>query len=80
MINMGNSMPGFLQISKENNDISCKTYHILYWVGSEPKALCGLTESHNFVIDKIPSFHTILSAIGTPAYKLAKVFIFLIEP
>ena len=40
----------------------------------------GLTKVHKIVTDGLPFFRPILSAIGTPTYKLAKFLIPVLEP
>ena len=40
----------------------------------------GLAKVHKIVTDNLPSFRTILSAIGTPTYKLAKFLVPILEP
>ena len=39
----------------------------------------GLAKVHKIVTDGLPSFRPILSAIGTPAYKLAKFLVPILE-
>ena len=40
----------------------------------------GLAKVHKIVTDGIPSFRPILSAIGTPTYKIAKFLVPMLEP
>ena len=40
----------------------------------------GLAKVHKIVTDGLPSFRPILSAIGTPTYKLAKFLVPILEP
>ena len=40
----------------------------------------GLAKVHKIVTDGLPSFRPILSAIGTPTYKLAKFLGPILEP
>ena len=40
----------------------------------------GSAEVHKIVTDGLPSFSPILSAIGTPAYKLAKFLVPMLQP
>ena len=42
-------------------------------VGSRPGILYGLCKVHKAITDPCPPFRPILSAIGTPSYKLAKL-------
>ena len=51
-----------------------------YPSGSQPSVLYGLAKIHKVLEDGIPSFRPILSAIGTPTYKLAKFCEQLLKP
>ena len=44
-------------------------------VGSRPGVLYGLCKVHKAITDIFPPFKPILSAIGTPSYKLAKFLV-----
>ena len=57
---------------KEKND--------LYPSGSKPGVLYGLSKIHKALEDGTPSFRPILSAIGTPAYSVAKFYDQLLKP
>lgn len=51
------------------------TLHVLSWdISYEPSKI------QNTVVDSVPPFHPIVSAIETPTYKLAKTFVLLLEP
>ena len=43
--------------------------------GSRPGILYGLPKVHKPCIDNYPAYRPILSAIGTPSYKLSKVLV-----
>ena len=47
---------------------------------SRPEIIYGLAEVHKIVTDGLPSVRPILSAIGTPTYKLAKFLVPMLEP
>ena len=47
-------------------------------VGGNPGIIYGFCEVHKAVVDACASFHPILSAIGTPTYKLAKYLVQLL--
>ena len=65
----------------EDHDEICKTEkNDLYPSGSKPGVLYGLAEIYKALEDGIPSFCPILSAIGTPTYKLAKFYDQLLRP
>ena len=63
----------FLKCLEDQGEISEKEKKDLYPSGSQPGVLYGLAKIHKALEDGIPSFRPILSAIGTPAYKLAKL-------
>ena len=44
-------------------------------VGSRPGFLYGLCKVHKAIVDTCPPFRPILSAIGTPTYKIAKFLV-----
>ena len=52
----------------------------LYPAGSRPGVLYGRAKIHKPIKDNVPSFRLILSAIGTPSYKLSKFFVPLLVP
>ena len=60
------------KFEKEKND--------LYPSGSKPGVLYGLSKIHKALEDGTPSFRPILSAIGTPAYSVAKFYDQLLKP
>ena len=65
---------------KNQNEISEKNYDNLYPSGSKPGILYGLGKIHKALKEEIPTFRRILSAIGTPTYKLAKFCDKLLKP
>ena len=54
------------------NEISKETYNKLRPIGSKPGTLYRSAKVHKPLINGLPPFRSILSAIGTPTYKLAK--------
>ena len=58
---------------KNKNAISEETYNELRLIGSKPGAL--YESVHKPLIDRLPPFRLILSAIGTPTYKLARFLV-----
>ena len=60
---------------KNKNAISEETYNKLRPVGSKPGTLYGSAKVHKPLINGLPPFRPILSAIGTPTYKLAKFLV-----
>ena len=80
LIHMESKIVELLKRLKEKQEISDKVYHELYPTGSKPGILYGLCKIRKNIVDGVPPFRPILSAIGTPTYKLAKFFVPLLEP
>ena len=55
--------------------LSTEQYKKIKAVGSRPGVLYGLCKVHKAITDVCPPFRLILSAIGTPSYKLAKFLV-----
>ena len=64
----------YKQLFKAGN-LSQQNYNKLRPVGSRPGILYGLCKVHKACVDNCPPFRPILSAIGTPTYKLAKYLV-----
>ena len=75
---MENRIIDVLKRLKNKKIISEKKYEDLYSVGSIPGILYGCAKIHKPVKDGFPPFRPILSAIGTPIYKLSKYFVLLL--
>ena len=69
----------FLKNLEDQGEISVKEKRDLYPSVSQPGVLYGLAKIHKALEDGIPSFRPILSAIGTPAYKLPKFWDHLLK-
>ena len=69
-----------LKSLEDQGEVSEKERNDLYPSYSKPGVLYGLAKIHKTLEDGIPSFHPILSAIGTPTYNLAKFFDQLLKP
>ena len=80
IVDMENRISDVLKKLKNKKVISEKKYEDLYPVGSSPRILYGLAKIHKPVKDGVPPFRPILSAIGTPTYKLSKVVVPLLTP
>ena len=80
LIHMENKIVQLLKRLKEKQEISDKVYNELYPVSSKPGIFYGLCKIHKSIVDGFPPFRPILSAIGIPTYKLAKIFVLLLEP
>ena len=65
---------------RDKRKISSEQYKDLSSSGSRPGIMYGLAKVHKIVTDGLPSFRPILSAIGTPTYKLAKFLFPILEP
>ena len=75
IINSEKKVTDLLKKLKNKNTISEKTYNKLRPVGSKPGTLYGSAKVHKLLINGLPPFRPILSAIGTPTYKLAKFLV-----
>ena len=64
-----------LRSISKNGSLTEQQYKKIKAVGSNPGILYGLCKVHKTVIDVCPPFRLILSAIGTPTYKLAKYLV-----
>ena len=73
----------FKQLFKDlldNDKISKDEYDKICPKGSRPVILYGNPKIHQPVVDNLPKFRPILSAINTPGYNLAKFLIPILEP
>ena len=57
--------------------ITNETYENVKPHGTKPGILYGLSKVHKPLVDNLPKLRPIISAIGTPAYKLAKFLVSL---
>ena len=80
IVHMENRIIDVLKKLKKKKIISENKYEDLYPVGSRPGILYGRAKIHKPIKDGVPSFRPILSAIGTPTYKLSKFFVPLLTP
>ena len=69
-----------LQRMKQAGSISKELYVKLCPSGSRPGVMYGLAKVHKDPVDGFPKLRPILSAIGTPTYKLAKHLVQILEP
>ena len=69
-----------LKLLKDKEIIDKSTYKSIKSVGSRPGILYGLGKIHKETCNGIPCFRPILSAIGTPTYKLAKFLLKFFTP
>ena len=75
IINSEKRATDLLKKLKNKNAISEETYNKLRPVGSKPGTLYGSVKVHKPLINALPRFRPIFSAIGTPTYKLAKFLV-----
>ena len=75
IINSEKNATDLLKKLKNKNAISEETYNKLTPVCSKPVTLYGSAKVHTPFINGLPPFRPILSAIGTPTYKLVKFFL-----
>ena len=75
VINSEKRVSDLLKKLKNKNAISEETYNKLKPVGSKRGTLYGSAKVHKPLINGLPPFRLILSAIGTPTYKLAKFLV-----
>ena len=80
LIHMEERIIRLLKSLESQGEISEKEKNYLYPSGSKPGVLYGLAKIHKALEDGTPSFRPILSAIGTPTYKLAKFCDQLLKP
>ena len=64
---------------KNKNAISEETYNKLRPVGSKLGTLYGSAKVHKPLINGLPPFRPILSAIGTPTYRLVKFLVLVLS-
>ena len=77
---MENRVTAVLKNLRDKKEISSEQYKDLSLSGSRPAIMYGLAKVHKVATDDLPSFRPILSAIGTPTYKLAKFLVPILEP
>ena len=75
LIHMENRVTDAPKNLRDKKEISIEQYKDLSPSGSRPGIMYGLAKVHKIVTDGLPSFRPILSAIGTPTYKLAKFLV-----
>ena len=71
-INHERRIKDYLKSLEKSGSLATDQYKKIKAIGSRPGILCGLCKIHKAIIDVCPPFRPILSAIGTPSYKLAK--------
>ena len=79
IINSEKRVTNLLKKLKNKNAISEKTYNKLRPIGLKSGTLYGSAKVHKSLINGLPPFRPILSAIGTPTYKLAKFLVLVLS-
>ena len=74
-INHEKNINNYLKRLEKSGTLSTEQYKKIKAVGSRPGILYGLCKVHKAITDICPPFRPILSAIGTPSYKLAKFLV-----
>ena len=69
------NISSYLKRLGKSGTLSIKQYKKSQAVGSRPGILYGLCKVHQAITDICPPFRPILSAVGTPSYKLAKFLV-----
>ena len=80
LIHMENRVTDVAKNLRDKKEISTAQYKDLSSLGSRPGIMHGLAKVHSIITDCLPSFTPIVSAIGTPTYKLARFLVPIIEP
>ena len=70
---MENRVTDVLKNLRDKKEISIEQYNDLSSPGSRLGIIYGSVKVYKTVIDSLPFFRPILSAIGTPTYKLANL-------
>ena len=65
---------------RDKKEIPIEQYKDLSPSGSRPGIMYDSAKVHKIITDSLPSFRPILSAIGTPTYKLSKFLVPMLEP
>ena len=64
---------------KSSGSLSDKQYKKIKAAGSRPGVLYGLCKVHKAIVDVCPPFRPILSATGTPTYKIATFLVSILS-
>ena len=80
IVNLEKRITSDLKLLKDKEIIGKSTYKSIKPVGSRPGILYGLGKIHEETRNGLPPFRPILSAIGTPTYKLANFLLKFLTP
>ena len=74
-INHEKNINNYLKRLEKSGALSTEQYKTIKAVGSRPRILYGLCKIHKAITDICPPVRSILYAIGTPSYGLAKFLV-----
>ena len=80
IVNLEKKLKEHFKTLERDNKISEDEFKSICPIGTRPGILYGQPKVHKTVINNIPQFRPILSAINTPVYKLAKYLVPILSP
>ena len=80
IVNLENKLKEHFKALEKDNKISEDEFKSICLIGTCPGILYGQPKVHKTVINNIPQFWPILSAINTQVYKLAKYLVPILSP
>ena len=80
IVNLEKKLKKHFKTLERDNKIPNDEFKSICPIDTRPGILYGQLEVHKNVINNIPQFRPILSAINTPVYKLAKYLVPLLSP
>ena len=80
IVNVEKKLKTHFKTLEKDNKISEDEFKSICPSGTHPGILYGQPKVHKTVINNIPQFRPILSAINTPVYKLAKYLVPILSP
>ena len=80
IVNLEKKLKEHFKTLEKDNKISEDEFKSICPIGTCPGILYGLPKVHKPVINNIPKFQPVLSAINTPVYKLAKYLVPILSP
>ena len=80
IVNLEKKLKKHFKTLEKDNKISEDKFKSICPIGTRPGILYGLPKVHKTVINNIPQFRSILSAINTLVYKLAKYLVPILSP
>ena len=80
IVNLEKNLKEHYKTLEKDKKISEVEFKSICPIGTRPGILYGQPKVHKTVINNIPQFRPILSAINTPVYKLAKYLVPILLP